>query len=122
MTTPVRAARWLTLCGYFGLLLLLLNWYTWLAPSETTPVSLLLLLLVAPLLLPMRGLLYGRRYTHGWGGFLALFYVALGVDVAFNDAEERVYGSLQVLFAGAFFVGCTLYLRWTRPARGARRD
>ena len=116
MSGPARAGRWLTLVGYFGLLLLLVNWYTWLAPSETLPVSVLLLVLVAPLLVPMRGLLNGRRYTHGWVGFVALFYFALGVDVAYNDQAERLYGVLEIVFSLSLFLGCTLYLRFTRPA------
>lgn len=111
-----RAGQTLTLVGYFGLLILLLNWYTWLAPPQTVPVSMLLLVMVAPLLIPMRGLLQGRRYTYGWSGFVALLYFALGVDVAFNDVAERVYGLFQVLFALLFFVGCTLYLRGTRKS------
>ena len=117
MNRGARIGRWLTLVGYFGLLLLLLNWYTWLAPPETVPVSVLLALLVAPLLIPMRGLLHGRRYTHGWVGFLSLFYFALGVDVAFNDRAERLYGLLEVALTASLFLGCTLYLRHTRPPR-----
>lgn len=116
----IRLARWLTLGGLFGLMALLLNWFTWLAPSETAPVALLLIVMVAPLLLPMRGLLHGRRYTHAWSGFLSLPYFLLGVDVAFNDAAERLYGLLEIGFALALFVGCTLYLRETRPSRAPR--
>ena len=58
-----RSAYILTLTGYLGTLALLTAWYSWLAPSTHFPVALVLLVLVLPLLFPLRGLLHGRRYT-----------------------------------------------------------
>ena len=80
MNRASRLTRWASLAGYFGLLALLLNWYTWLAPPERVPVSLALAVTAVPLLFPLRGLLHGRPYTHAWTSFLALPYFALGID------------------------------------------
>ena len=73
MTLP-RLLYGLTLTGYFGTLILLTAWFAWLYPPTKAPVSLTLLLIVGPLLLPLRGLLHARRYTISWSCFLALLY------------------------------------------------
>jgi len=56
--------RWTTLFGYFGLLILIVNWFTWIAPPQQVPRSFLLIALAGPLLFPLRGIIHGRRYTH----------------------------------------------------------
>jgi len=116
--TRVGIARWTALLGYFGLLALLLNWFTWLAPPTQVPRSLLLIVLVVPLLFPLRGMLYARRYTHQWVSFLSLFYFAVGVDVWFNNPpEQAVLGALTVLFSLLLFVGSILYAKHTAQPR-----
>jgi uncharacterized membrane protein len=107
----VRMARIATLGGYFGLLLLMLAWHAWLAPPAQAPVALVLMVSAVPLLLPLRGLLHGRRYTHGWTLFLALLYFTHGTVEAWADADVRVYALLEVTFSMVLFVGCILYIR-----------
>ncbi|MBL8247941.1 MAG: DUF2069 domain-containing protein, partial [Candidatus Competibacter sp.] len=51
--------RKVALTGYFGLFWLLLFWFAWLEPPDRAPVALVLILLVGPLLFPLRGLLHG---------------------------------------------------------------
>lgn len=107
-----RLAHAATLAGYFGLLGLLLIWYAWLAPSQRFPVALTLVVVIGPLLFPLRGLLHGRPYTHAWTSLLALFYFLLGVGVVWADRDERWFGVLQVLFSVLLYVGAMLYARW----------
>jgi len=109
-----RVARVLTLIGYFGLLGLIINWFTWLAPPIQVPRSLILSALALPLLFPLRGILHAKRYTHQWVGFLSLLYFIIGVDVWYNRIElESFLGSLMVLFSLVLLVGSTLYARYT---------
>ena len=110
----LRLARWTALCGYFGLLLLLLNWHTWLSPPTDVPRAFLLIALLIPLLFPMRGLLYARAYTHAWTSFLALFYFALGIDIAFTSALDWHLGWAQVLFSMILFTGCIFFPRLSK--------
>jgi uncharacterized membrane protein len=108
----IAIGRWLALIGLFGLMILLLNWFTWLAPVDDVPRSLMLILLVVPLLLPMRGILHARPYTHAWAGYLAMFYFLVGVEVAFNQPDERALGWLTILFSLSMLVGCGMYARF----------
>lgn len=107
----LTTSRWMALIGHVGLLALLLNWFSWIAPVEQIPRSLILILLVVPLLLPLRGILHARPYTHAWAGYLAMFYFLVGVEVAFNQPDERWLGLLTVLLSLMMLVGCGWYAR-----------
>ena len=65
------------------LIFLCLAWELWLAPVR--PGGSALGLKALPLLLPLFGILHGRRYTHQWAAFLALAYVTEGVVRGFSD-------------------------------------
>ncbi len=101
----------LALLGYFGLFLLLVLWTVYLAPPTIFPISIVLLFYVGPLLIPMRGLLYGKLYTHAWLHFMALFYFTIGVMVAAANVEERLYALIQVALSIMMFVGSMMYVR-----------
>lgn len=108
--TPIGTGRWLTLGGYFGLFFLILAWTSLVDPPQHLPPSLVLLILLLPLLAPLRGLLHGRVRTHAWTSLLALFYVGLGITLAAAEAD-RVYGLAMLGFALFLFTGCLLYVR-----------
>jgi len=110
----VRWWRWCTLIGYFGLLVVLLNWFTWLSPPTEFPRGFLLILLVVPLMFPLRGILRGRPYTHSWASFLSLFYFAIGIDIAFNNHTDRALALAVTFFSLLLFFGCVFFARYER--------
>ncbi len=109
-----RASHYLSLFSYFGMLLLILLWYTWISPSSRYPTALVLITLLLPLLVPLRGLLHGRRYTHAWVSMLTLFYFCLGVMAAYSDPAERLYGLLLTTCSVLLFIGCICYVRFSK--------
>jgi uncharacterized membrane protein len=110
----------LVLTGHLGTFALLLSWYAWLAPSPLFPVALVLLVLVTPLLLPLRGILHARRYTIAWSCFLALFYFTHGVVSAWNTPSTQTLGLLEILTSTLWFVGGIAYIKAGRkPAETA---
>ncbi len=114
--SPRHAAigRKLTLIGYFGLLVLILNWFTWLSPPERVPRSIVLAALTIPLLFPLRGIIHSRRYTHQWIGFLSMLYFIIGVDVWYNhQALEKYLGASMVILSLLLMVGSSMYARYT---------
>lgn len=111
MATATTACRALALGAYFLLLALLINRYTWLAPPTHVPVSVVLLVVVAPLLLPLRGLLHGRAYTHAWTSFLALPYFVLGVDALAAGTGPAWLAGATIAAALALFAGAVGYTR-----------
>ncbi len=106
-----RLCRGATLLGYFALLALLLNWYTWLAPPARVPVSVALALTAVPLLLPLRGLLHGRPYTHAWTSLLALPYFALGIDAVAGGIGPVWLGAAVTVASTLLFAASVGYAR-----------
>ena len=101
----------LTLFGYFGTLTLLTAWYSWLAPATLFPTALVLIVMLVPLLFPLRGLLHGRKYTFAWSCFLALFYFTHGVMEAYSSEVTRYLGLFEVVFTSLWFVAAMVYIR-----------
>ena len=102
-------ARVLTLAGYFGLLLLILNWFTWYSPPLEVPRAFLLIVLLLPLILVLRGLLHARVRAHFWASFLALWYFIIGVDVIFNYASHQLLGWGMAVLSVCFYAGSVWY-------------
>jgi uncharacterized membrane protein len=109
----------LVVTGHLGTFAVLLAWYAWLAPSPYFPVALVLLLLVTPLLLPLRGILHARRYTIAWSCFLALLYFTHGVVGAWNSPITRPLALLEVLTSALWFLGGVGYIRTIRRIKGS---
>ncbi len=98
--------RRLTLFSYFALVIVLLTWY-----GIYSPAPLMLLLLLLPLLFPLKGILTGNPYTHAWSSFLILLYFIHGVVEAYANPPARSLALLEVLFSVTFYTGAVLYAR-----------
>lgn len=105
---------------YAGLLLFLMAWLLWLAPPPPALRAPMLLVLVLPLLLGLRGVLHRRRYTLQWTSMLSLGYFVHGVLAAAGPAPERWLGAAETSLALAYFGFALLYLRVSARAAGAR--
>jgi len=103
-------ARTATLAGYFGLLALLLAWQLWLSPPQL-PLALVLIVLIGPLLLPLRGLLKGKAKSHFWASLLALFYGVHGIGEVAASATDRPLAIMEILLALCLFGGSLAYVR-----------
>ncbi len=107
----IRFWRAIALIGYFGLFGLLLLWLAWLEPPVRLPIALVLILWVGPLLFPTHGLLNGRRYTHAWTSFLALFYFVFGVFHAAGPMARPWLAWFDIGFSVLLFLGTIFYVR-----------
>ncbi len=103
-------ARSASLVGYFGLIVLLLAWELWLSPPRL-PVGFVLLVLLGPLLLPLRGIITGRPKSHFWASLLALFYLVHGIGEAFAVSQDRPLAIVEIVLSVTLYVGALLYVR-----------
>lgn len=122
MTPPAatgRASTWLRLAtaAYFALIGLLLAWLVWLAPPARALLSLSVLLLVGPLLLPLRGLLRGRRYTVAWSTLLILLYFVHGIAAIAGGGASAWLGAAEVALSLGYFGSAIAYVRCSNPLR-----
>jgi uncharacterized membrane protein len=105
---------WFAACAlWIALILLGLAWELRLAPLK--PGGSWLVLKVLPLLIPLRGLLHGRRKSFQGACLLIWLYAAEGGLRAFSDPGPSArLALLQAAIAIAFFAAAVLYLRATR--------
>ncbi len=96
-----------------------LAWELWLAPLR--PGGSWLVLKSLPLLLPLFGILHGRRHTFQWASLLILAYLLEGVTRLLSDGgSSRWLAAGETLLATTFFIATLAYARLTRPAQPPR--
>ncbi|MCW9013324.1 MAG: DUF2069 domain-containing protein [Gammaproteobacteria bacterium] len=117
----IKLFRWLTLFGYFGLMALIFCWHLWIKPLEPKMISMRLLIELGPLMLPLRGILHGRVYTHAWSMYLALIYFVAGIWYA-GDVSSRDFGIPYSTLSMLFFIGAVFYTRYQGQAQAANTD
>jgi uncharacterized membrane protein len=99
-----------------ALILLSLAWETILAPLK--PGGSLLILKAVPLLLPLFGVLSGKRYTYQWVCMFILLYFTEGVVRAWSDTDLSAKLALgEIILSLIFFVCAIFYASQTRPSR-----
>ncbi len=98
-----------------ALIMLCLAWEGWLAPLR--PQGSMLILKTVPLLLPLFGILRGRRYTYQWASMFILIYFTEGVVRAWSDTGLSAQLALaEVALTVIFFCCAIFYARLTRTS------
>ena len=96
-----------------ALILLCVAWESFLAPLK--PQGSLLILKAVPLLIPLFGILKGRRYTYQWAGMFVLLYFTEGSVRAWSDVGlSAKLALLEVFLCLIFFICVIYYARLTR--------
>jgi uncharacterized membrane protein len=109
-----RKAYWLVNGSWLGLIALCLLWELWLAPAHGGSW---LVLKAIPLLLPLRGLLHGRRYTYQWTSMFIMLYFIEGIVRVWSDRGlSQWLAGVEVVLTVVCFAGLLLYCRATRPS------
>jgi uncharacterized membrane protein len=90
-----------------ALIFLCLAWESVLASFK--PGGSMLILKTLPLLLPLFGILKGRRYTYQWASMFILFYFTEGCVRAWSDTGlSAKLALIEALLSFVFFM-CTIY-------------
>ena len=101
-----------------ALIFLCVAWELWLAPIR--PGGSLLALKALPLLLPLMGILKGRRYTYQWAPMLVLAYFTEGVARAWSDTGLSAWlAGGEVALSVTFFLAAIYYAKFSAPSRQA---
>ena len=105
-----------TSTSLIALIFLCLAWEGWLVPLR--PGGSWLILKGAFLLLPLFGILRGKRYTYKWLSLFIQFYLLEGLTRATSDhglSQQLAIG--ETVLAGIVFTTSILYIRSTRPPK-----
>jgi len=113
-----------TLFGYFGILILLASWIIYFQPPKSGHTSLTLLFVLTPLMLALRGLLHGKRYTFAWGSMLILLYFMHGVVEAWANENPtlQILALIEVFFSVIFFIGAIFYVKYKSRELGQKLE
>jgi uncharacterized membrane protein len=99
---------------------LCLAWEMFLAPLR--PGGSWLALKALPALVPLAGILQGRRYTFQWASMLVLAYMGEGLVRSVTDSGAgRVLAVLELCLSLAFFLLATRYVRKAGAMRASPR-
>ncbi len=106
-----RTTVWLhyiSIVSLIALIFLSVAWEGWLAPLK--PGGSALILKVLPLLVPLFGILRGKRYTYQWASLMILIYFAEGAVRAWSDhgLSQRL-AMLEVALTVIFFFAAIYY-------------
>ena len=107
-------SAWLAACAcLIALIFLSLAWELVLAPLK--PGGSWLVLKVLPLLLPLFGVLHGKRYTFQWTTLFIWFYLAEGAVRAVSDSGlSAQLAVVEIALSLGYFAAAVAYLRAAR--------
>ncbi len=98
-----------------ALIVLCLAWELWLAPLR--PGGSLVALKALPLIIPLTGIVRGRRYTYQWSSMLILAYFAEGVMRAWSERGiSQLLAGAEIALSLLFFAAAVSYARVTRQS------
>ena len=106
----MRAARLTASASLIALVFLCVAWELWIAPMR--PGGSALVLKALPLLLPLFGVLRGKRYTYQWSSMLIFAYFTEGVVRAWSEhGSSQVMAVAEFAFSLVFFIAAVSYAR-----------
>ena len=107
----LRSAAWLAAAAsLIALILLCVAWELFLAPVR--PGGSWLVLKALPLMVPLFGVLHGKRYTFQWTTLLVWLYFAEGVVRAYSDSGLSArLAAAEIVLVLAYFAAAVAYLR-----------
>lgn len=106
----------ITSTSLIALIFLCIAWEGWLAPLR--PGGSWLILKAAFLLIPLFGILRGRRYTYKWLSLFIQFYLMEGAMRATTETGIAHWlATGEIVLAAIIFVAAILYIRATRKPK-----
>lgn len=116
----IRALQFITSASLIALIFLNLAWELWLAPLK--PGGSWLVLKAVVLLIPLMGILKGRRYTYQWMSMFILLYFTEGVMRAWGDkGMSSTLGLIEVGLSVVFFFSAIGFAKLAAPSRTTTR-
>lgn len=80
----------------------------------------MLVLKALPLLIPLFGILRGKRYTYQWTSMFSMFYLTEGLIRIYSDTGiSRLLAAAETALALLLFIGCLGYAYYTAPSRSS---
>lgn len=116
-----KSLQWASVLSLVALIALCLAWELWMAPLREGGSALAFKAL--PLLLPLFGILRGKRYTYQWAWLLGLAYFTEGVVRSWSEAgASRQLAMAEIVLSLAFFTATVGFARISAGRASAREQ
>jgi uncharacterized membrane protein len=116
-----RLYRYGASISLIALIVLCIAWEGVLAPIR--PGGSWLILKVLPLLIPLFGILRGKRYTYQWASMFVLFYFTEGVVRGWSDKGlSQTLAWAEAAISVVFFIAAIYYAKYAAPSRQAAKN
>lgn len=107
-----KLSQWGAIISLIFLVVWCLIWELWFAPIR--PGGSLLALKACIAVIPLKGLLQGRRYTFQWSSMFILFYFLEGVMRSWADPFPiKIFAIGEIVLSALFFVCAIFYAKST---------
>ncbi|PSU69367.1 DUF2069 domain-containing protein [Photobacterium phosphoreum] len=104
-------ARQSALISHCGLIVFISVWQLVLSPHQHFSAVIITLLWVAPLLLPLLGMLAAKPYTHAWANFILMFYILHAATLITLNDGERELAIIELAIVTVCFVSNIVFAR-----------
>jgi uncharacterized membrane protein len=94
----------------------------WLLPAPSPARIAVAVLMLIPVLLPLRGIWRRERRTYAWGTLCLIPYIVVGITEAIANPAGRYWASGCLLLSFGAFIAFIAYLRVSRPAPEATQS
>ncbi|KHT63643.1 membrane protein [Photobacterium gaetbulicola] len=111
MQKKTRMLRYSAVTANIGLLTWVALWQATLSPHPHLNNMIMATVWIAPLLLPLRGILAGRPYTHAWANFILMFYFLHALTILWVDGGERWLAVVELVLTTSAFMANILFAR-----------
>ncbi|SMY38789.1 DUF2069 domain-containing protein [Photobacterium andalusiense] len=104
-------ARQSALLCHCGLIVFISTWQLLLSPHLHFSATVIALVWIAPLLLPLAGMVAAKPYTHAWANFILMFYFIHAATLITINEGERSLAAMELILVTLCFVSNILFSR-----------
>ncbi|SMY17128.1 DUF2069 domain-containing protein [Photobacterium aquimaris] len=104
-------ARQSALLCHCGLIIFIGIWQLLLSPHLHLSATVIALVWIAPLLLPLVGMVTAKPYTHAWANFILMFYFIHATTLITINEGERSLAAIELILVTLCFISNILFSR-----------
>ncbi|MGK0250317.1 MAG: putative membrane protein [Oleispira sp.] len=111
MSSNTKNLRYFALIANLSLILWVGLWQSTISPHPHLNNYVIAVMWIIPMLLPLKGILEGKPYTHAWANFILMFYFLHALTILWVDDGERWLALIELVITSSAFVANILFAR-----------
>jgi uncharacterized membrane protein len=111
MSSNTKNLRYFALIANLSLILWVGLWQSTISPHPHLNNYVIAVMWIIPMLLPLKGILEGKPYTHAWANFILMFYFLHALTILWVDDGERWLALVELVITSCTFIANILFAR-----------